>query len=269
MSPMPKHPSFSNKQLLLTDLDSTVIFSHRHEHDDTCVWVEELNGKRQSFMTSESYRFYHMQTAFEVVPLTTRCHEPYARLQTMTETLGWHHALICNGSILLCDGQEDAAWRAESERLVQPYLEDLLRFKKIAEDAAGAEYVRYSEPFMFYIRGEKANAAGELLKQAADPERFIIHEYTRKVYCIPQIFSKGASAERYRKTFGYPVFFAAGDSEFDLPMLERAAVGFCPEPLYERAPHPDKLCPCAEPFADTVSRKLQEIAETQEGVSID
>ena len=104
---------------------------------------------------------------------------------------------------------------------------------------------------------------------AADPERFIIHEYTRKVYCIPQIFSKGASAERYRKTFGYPVFFAAGDSEFDLPMLERAAVGFCPEPLYERAPHPDKLCPCAEPFADTVSRKLQEIAETQEGVSID
>lgn len=253
---MSKRPSYSCKRLLLTDLDSTVIFSHRHAHDDTCVWVEELGGKQQSFMTAESYQFYRTQTAYDVVPLTTRCHEPYARLQNMTETLGWHHALICNGSILLCGQTEDADWRRESERLVQPYLEELLQMKEIAENVAGAEFVRYSEPFMFYVRGEHANEAGALMKAAADPERFIIHEYTRKVYCIPQIFNKGASAERYCQTFGYPDFLAAGDSTFDLPMLEAATTGFCPEPLYQQAPVRETLCPCPEPFPDSVCRYL-------------
>lgn len=261
MSPMSKHPLSSEKRLLLTDLDSTVIFSHRHAHDESCVWVEELNERHQSFMTPESYQFYQTQTAYDVVPLTTRNLEPYARLRGMTGALGWHDALICNGSILLHDLEEDPDWRAESERLVAPFLSELLALKAIAEEVAGAESVRYTEPFMFYIRGEKANAACPLLQAAADPERFIIHEYTRKVYCIPQIFNKGASAERYRNTFGYPAFFAAGDSMFDLPMLERAAVGFCPEALYETAPEKGTLCPCAEPFSDTVTRHLAQLAE--------
>jgi hypothetical protein len=261
---MSKHPLSSKKHLLLTDLDSTVIFSHRHEHDDSCVWVEELNGKRQSFMTPESYRFYETQTAFDVVPLTTRNLEPYARLQGMTEALGWHDALICNGSILLHDLEEDLTWRAESERMVQPYLDELLELRAIAESVAGAEFVRYTEPFMFYVRGENANAACPLMQAKADPERFIIHEYTRKVYCIPRIFNKGASAERYQRTFGYPAFLAAGDSLFDLPMLERAKVGFCPEPLFEKAPEQDSLCACPEPFPDSVCAHLERIAARAE-----
>ena len=268
MSPMSKHPLYSEKRLLLTDLDSTVIFSHRHEHDDTCVWVEELHDRHQSFMTPDSYQFYRTQTAFDVVPLTTRGYDPYARLRGMTEALGWHDALICNGSILLHDFEEDADWRAESERLAAPYLNELLQCKAIAEEVAGAASVIYTEPFMFYIRGEKANAACPLIQAAADPERFIIHEYTRKVYCIPQIFNKGASAERYRKTFGYPDYLAAGDSIFDLPMLEGASTGFCPEALFQTAPEQGHLCACAEPFADTVCVHLAEIAAREKRESI-
>ena len=219
-------------------------------------------------MTPDSYQFYRTQTAFDVVPLTTRGYDPYARLRGMTEALGWHDALICNGSILLHDFEEDADWRAESERLAAPYLNELLQCKAIAEEVAGAASVIYTEPFMFYIRGEKANAACPLIQAAADPERFIIHEYTRKVYCIPQIFNKGASAERYRKTFGYADYLAAGDSIFDLPMLEGAAAGFCPEALFQAAPQQERLCACAEPFADTVCVRLAEIAAREKRESI-
>ena len=149
-----------------------------------------------------------------------------------------------------------------------PYLDELLQCKAIAVEVAGAASVIYTEPFMFYIRGEKANAACPLIQAAADPERFIIHEYTRKVYCIPQIFNKGASAERYRKTFGYPDYLAAGDSIFDLPMLEGAAAGFCPEALFQTAPEQGHLCACAEPFADTVCVHLAEIAAREKRESI-
>lgn len=254
---MSKHPLYSDRRLLLTDLDSTVIFSHRHAHDESCVWVEKIGEKLQSFMTAESYRFYKEQHWLQVVPLTTRNHEPYARLQEMTRTLGWTHALICNGSILLDGENENPDWRTESERLVSPYLPELLRLKTIAENAAGTEFVRYSEPFMFYVRGENADAAYEALSAAADPADFIIHRYTRKTYCIPQVFNKGASAERYAREFGFDGFFAAGDSAFDLPMLERAAVGFCPEALCTEAHPGGQLIGCAEPFADEVCKHLQ------------
>lgn len=266
---MPKHPSSLRKRLLLTDLDSTVIFSHRHEHDDTCVWVEELNGRQQSFMTAASYQYYQTQLDFDVVPLTTRNHEPYGRLRGMTEALGWHDALICNGSILLHDLEEDPDWRAGSERLVEPYLEELLQLKAIAESVAGADFVRYSEPFMFYVRGEHANECCPLLREAAAPGRFIIHEYTRKVYCIPEVFSKGSSAQRYAETFGYPGFLAAGDSTFDLPMLYRAQTGFCPEALFAQAEPQGHLCPCGEPFADAVCAQLAAIAGENGGNDID
>ena len=257
---MSKHPLYSEERLLLTDLDSTVIFSHRHAHDDTCVWVEKIGEKLQSFMTADSYQFYQTQDWLRVVPLTTRNHEPYARLREMTQTLGWDHALICNGSILLEGLTEDENWRKGSEQLVSPYLPELLRLKSIAENAAGTEFVRYSEPFMFYVRGENADAAYERLAAEADPADFIIHRYTRKTYCIPQVFNKGASAERYAREFGFGSFLAAGDSEFDLPMLERADMGFCPEALCEKAHPQGKLVGCAEPFADVVCDHLRQLA---------
>ena len=42
---------------LFTDIDNTIIFSHRHETNEKKVWVEKLNGKDQSFMTYKTYRF--------------------------------------------------------------------------------------------------------------------------------------------------------------------------------------------------------------------
>ena len=249
----------SETALLFSDLDSTLIFSHRHPHGEDCVWVEELNGKQQSFMTDGAYRFFAEQSRLRVVPVTTRDRRQYGRLGALADTMGWEHALICNGAVLLNGGSEDTEWRAESERLAAPALPHLSELRRLAEDKDGTEAVICSEPFMFYVRAENAGETYDLLLAAADPGLIAVYRDSRKVYCIPQPLSKGRAVQRYSARFGCESFMAAGDSAFDISMLNAADLSFCPEELAQQVRTNGRLIPCSGSFADTLCDMLEKI----------
>ena len=97
-------------RLLMTDLDSTLIYSHRHEPPGKIVWVEQLHGHPQSYMTEKTWSYFQNQRQLRVIPVTTRTRAQYARLEESLGTLGWHTALICNGAIQLRDGKEVPEW---------------------------------------------------------------------------------------------------------------------------------------------------------------
>ena len=55
-----------------------------------------------------------------------------------------------------------------------------------------------------------------------------------KVYVVPGKLNKGAAVERFRRYVGADEVIAAGDSEFDMSMAERADVGIVPAGFCKR-----------------------------------
>ncbi len=69
------------------------------------------------------------------------------------------------------------------------------------------------------------------MKKITDKALVEIFSNGSKVYAVPKALSKGAAVERFREYIGAGLVIAAGDSEFDLPMFEKADVGFAPMEL--------------------------------------
>ena len=62
-----------------SDLDNTLIYSHRTTFTSEKIIAEWLNGKEQSYITKETYSFMkNMECNF--VPVTTRSIEQYKRI---------------------------------------------------------------------------------------------------------------------------------------------------------------------------------------------
>lgn len=246
------------RMLLLTDLDRTVLYSHRHAADGEKIWVEALNGHPQSFVTETTYRFFRTQDWLDVVPVTTRTKPQFDRLRGALAAFGWRDTLICNGSILLRDGVEDTAWTEGSVRISEASRPDYERAREFAAGLAGKDAVVSADPFLFYIKTDRAETVFNALSAHTDPAKLTVLRDSRKVYCFPQALNKGRAAERYRRRAGHEAYLAAGDSEFDIPMLQNAAVGFCPESLahYEAK---GEVRVCGGLFSDGLCDGLEKI----------
>lgn len=221
----------THKQLLFMDIDNTVIYSHRYKRENPVVWLEMLNGKKQSFMTQKTYQFFKEQNWLNVVPITTRTCTQYERINCFLQSLGWYDALICNGAILLHGYEAEKEWTKESLVLSQKdhkaffYLLDVAKFKLHLDSIIEVP------PFMFYIKTDQVEMVYKNLKQYADLSHLSIFKDKRKVYCIPISLDKGSAMRRYQKRIGNNYCMAAGDSLFDIPMLEKADVSFFPKVL--------------------------------------
>ena len=276
--------------IFFSDLDNTLIYSHRHPIPESKICVEELHGKQQSFMTRNTFDYFRHLQWLELVPLTTRTADQYARLAGMAEALHWRSALICNGAVLLTEGKEDPEWRKESllsARKDQAAYEEL--YSK-AYDRYGKDSIVSADPFLFYIKGTDVDAEYRYLSRIADLSHLNILKDSRKIYCIPSSFSKGRAIRRYMERRGGSCCIAAGDSEFDLSMREQADVFLCPEKLIQaemiqrterrmRADtlhSPDRTEPeeafsgrtisCGGFFADSLCKELETIRKERETV---
>lgn len=206
----------NRRAIFFSDLDNTLIYSHRHQISEPMVWVEELNGRHQSFMSRRSFDYFKTQDWLEVIPTTMRTVEQYTRLLGLGEALGWHLALVCNGAVLLVDGKEDPAWREESIRFSendQPAYEATLGK---AFDAYAKENIVSVDRIMFYIKGTEADLTYRYLKENSDPGHVFVYKDSRKVYCLPVSLRKGCAVRRFMGNTGGRSFCARtqGDEPF-------------------------------------------------------
>lgn len=243
-----------------TDLDNTLLYSHRHLISEPMVWVEQLNGRNQSFMTERTYRYLKAQNWLNIIPVTTRTLSQYSRLQPTLQELGWREALICNGAIRMLDGTEDMQWTEESLRLSAPSADCFHRMYALAAEAFGTASIVLVEPFLFYVKGE--DGAFDFLSAHTDKEQLSIFADARKAYCIPKVLNKGNAVQRYKKRFGVQRCMAAGDSAFDVPMLEAADVRLCPEQLGEFL-EPENTILCEGLFSDRICEELKKRSKTE------
>ena len=210
------------------DLDHTLIYSRRVALGGEKVVVERLNGKEQSFMTRMTYEFLKKQNHLDFIPVTTRSETQFNRLTVFQNDELYKYALICNGGVLLVDGKEDKTWYKETLTLISQEVSELNKVRSIVQELLPSTEIHDVRELFFYIKHDSpCQFAIQLTQLALSASVCILHD-CHKVYCLPSTLNKGMAIQRFENRYGCTKTIAAGDSEFDSPMLSRVDIAIVP-----------------------------------------
>lgn len=223
---------------LFLDLDNTLIYSHRHPPAGEKRVAERLDGREQSYITEATFAWLAAQRTLELVPVTTRTLPQYRRVEPLLGQLGCRRAMICNGGMLLRDGLPDAQWLDETRRSAAAGLAALPQAERLLRALCGDAHVHDGSGLFVYAACERPEETALQLRGQLDAGTLDVLCDRRKLYILPRAIDKGAAVRRYRLRFPTGLAIAAGDSAFDVPMLETADVAILPQALAACVDHP-------------------------------
>lgn len=217
-----------------TDLDNTMIYSYRRDIGDDKICAEIYQGREVSFITPKTAELLaEVNESAVLVPTTTRTVEQYERIDLGIGTP--HYALACNGGVLLVDGVEDEQWYSESLRSVEDCKEELaLAVKLLDEDKNRTFEVRFIRGLFVFTKSSEPEISVEMLRTALDESKMDVFSNGVKVYAVPKALSKGNAVKRFKEMIGADTVIAAGDSEFDISMLNAADIAIAPADFPEK-----------------------------------
>lgn len=243
------------------DLDHTLIYSHRVALGGEKVVVEHLNGKEQSFMTRMTYEFLRKQNHLELIPVTTRSESQFDRLTVFQNDGLCKYALICNGGVLLIDGIEDDTWYEETLALISQELSELNKVRNIVRDLLPTTAINDVRELFFYIKHNSPCQFASQLTQLVLPNTLCILHDRHKVYCFPSALNKGMALKRFEKRYGWAKTIAAGDSEFDSPMLSCVDTAIIPADVGWHISTQNTIVISDTVFSDGICKYLNTIAK--------
>ena len=215
-------------KILCTDLDNTIIYSYKHDIGNEKMNVELYKEREISFISNHTFELLKkVKEEFLVIPTSTRTIEQYERINLKIGT--FKYALVCNGSVLLVDGKKDKDWYEESLRLAKPSnLEVKKALEYLENDKRRTFELRYIEDLFVFTKCDKSETVVNELRKHLDKSLVNVFNNKEKVYVLPTLLSKGKAIERLKKYLKVEFIIAAGDSEFDISMVEAADVGLVP-----------------------------------------
>lgn len=220
------------------DLDNTMIYSYRRDigRDKRCVEIYE--GRQVSFMTERTARLLaKLPSCTLFVPTTTRTLEQYGRIEFPAGTPPY--ALVCNGGVLLVDGVECPEWYAQSRRLVDGCQSQLRLAERLLVGDPDVDFeVRFIRELFIFTKSARPEQTLGRLGAVLDPTAVDLFQNGKKVYVVPKQMNKGQAVQRLRQRIGADYVIAAGDSEFDIPMLWNADYPIAPDELAESSDLP-------------------------------
>lgn len=214
-----------------SDMDNTMIFSCRHDIGTAKRCAEIYQGREISFITEETYRLLEkLPERVLLIPTTTRTVEQYRRIDLGVREP--RYALVCNGGVLLEDGKEEESWYRESLGMIAECQGELQEAERLLEEDRDRSFeVRNIRELFLFTKSANPETSAQRLREALDMEKIDVFTNGAKVYAVPKRLNKGEAVRRFRERFHPERVIAAGDSEFDLPMLAEADVGLAPEAL--------------------------------------
>lgn len=214
-----------------TDLDNTILYSYKHDIGQYKSCVELYQGRQVSYITDKTCTLLQqLKEKIFIVPTTTRTIEQYNRIDL--SAVSPRHALVCNGGVLLTDGREDTEWYEQSLNLVSNCRETLKYGEQLLEqDNNRCFEVRNIKGLFIFTKSEKPFTSIQRLRAHLGTDNVDIFSNGIKVYIVPKVLNKGMSVKRFRARYPSEYVIAAGDSEFDIPMLNQADLGIAPDTL--------------------------------------
>lgn len=239
------------------DLDHTILYSHRIDMNCGKYVVEHLNGKAQSFMTAKTFNYLKNQKSVEFIPVSTRTIEQYKRITAFQSIIPVQYALVCNGGILLINGTVDEHWYTESLTIISEEIEELKRAKAILERLLPGKIIHDVNSLFCYAKSDAPEVLCSQLKQELNPTQINILCDNRKVYCIPNSLNKGNAIKRFKNRFDVPNAIAAGDSIFDVSMLNTADTALFPPDIQPLIKAKKKICVSTPFLSDGICTYLE------------
>ena len=239
-----------------TDIDNTLLHSYRREIGENKRCVEYINGKIQSYMTEKSYQFLTSLTGIDIIPVTTRIKPQYDRLSDIMGELNVRYAIICNGGILLENGEINSKWLEQTYKLAEKAGNELKKCADIMSKLSDRE-VHTVEHIMSYVVCDDAETAEKDLKNNSDSTLVTVFRDNRKVYCVPSVINKGNAVKRFAEMFGECLSIGAGDGEQDISMLEYVDIPIAAQSIGSRIKNANKIvCDDSKVFTDSICNEL-------------
>ena len=222
--------------LFVSDLDNTLIHSYKKaSENDICVEVKK--GKSLSFMTPCAFELLRKINEREDIvfsPLTTRSLEQYCRVDFF-DGKSPELALAANGGILLENGVINKNWFEESKNMISDcYGEFEQGIRYFETDEYVYFDIRIVDELFVFTKSSAPLTTKAILNEVLDKTKVEAFNIGDKVYIFPKKLTKGLAIKRLRKLFKYDSIICAGDSEFDISMIEEADCGICPQFLSEQ-----------------------------------
>ena len=240
--------------LLACDLDNTLIHSWKHRKEgDLCI--EHIGEKEQGYMSRKAAELYSsLPENILLVPVTTRSVDQYRRIR-WPGSREPDLAVTTNGAILLgprADQGDDFSgilheWIRQSQREAAPCRQAMDELQEILLASGHYLRVRPVDDFYLFAYCEEGRDPKDAVPESAFRSGLQIVSSGRKIYFLPPAFNKGNAVRRLEGLLKPPMILAAGDTEIDLPMAERADRMFIPEKLYRS---------CGSEMSQTLRRKL-------------
>ncbi len=212
-----------------TDLDNTIIYSYKRDIGKDKICAEIYQGREISFITKRTAELLkEVNEKVLIVPTTTRTQEQYERIDLGIGTP--KYALVCNGGVLLVDGEEDRQWYDESRAMVEDCAKELEAARDTLEKEKRRTLdVRFIRELFVFTKSDEPQATVERLKMALDTKKIDVFSNGVKVYAVPKALNKGRAVRRLAQKLGAEKIVAAGDSEFDVTLLNAADTALAPK----------------------------------------
>lgn len=215
-------PFLEDGMVFCSDLDNTLIYSYKHEIGPDKKCVETYQGREVSYMTNRSCKLLRqVRERMLFVPTTTRTVEQYQRVVFGEGPP--EYALVCNGGVLLVNGRQDSGWYEESLGLVSGSQAALQEAVRVLEADRSVNFeVRWIERLFVFTKSMEPRQTVCRLQEYLQGGPVEVFSLGAKVYVVPGELNKGEAVRRFRRRVRAGAVAAAGDSRFDIPMLEEA-----------------------------------------------
>ncbi len=247
--------------VFFTDLDNTLVYSHRRMPPGEVILAETIDGRAQGYMTKKSHDFLTSR-AVRTVPVTLRTPAQYLRLSEVIESFGCRLALLCGGGVLFLDGREDKAWTDETREAAKGHFHALREAENFFCSFCPKDKVHSVEGIMVYAAAEDVQTLEGGVSRAVEGSHLTVFADGRKVYCLPPMVSKGEGIRRLAARTGSCFSVAAGDGFPDVSMLEAADLAVMPEKLAGFVRNPQRKVMSGNGcFADFVCGVLRDMLQ--------
>lgn len=214
--------------VLHVDLDNTLIYSCRHDIGNDRINAEIYQGREISFLTGITYEnLRKLKEKILIVPTSTRSIEQYRRIDLRIGSIPY--ALVCNGGVLLVNGEKETSWYQTSLNLIReslPALDTARRF--LERDTRRKFELRFIEDLFLFTKCDEPENVVLELQETLDTSIADVFHNKEKIYVVPGKLNKGTAVERFREYRKAHRVIAAGDSRFDISMLRAADIGIAP-----------------------------------------
>lgn len=220
--------------VLHIDLDNTLIYSYKKDIGPEKICSELYEGREISYVSPRSLDLLNrIREKVLVVPTSTRSVEQYKRIFLLEDKVTY--ALVCNGGVLLKNGERQEKWYQKSLELVKEAVPEMDKAAAFLEGEERRYFeIRLIEGLFLFTKCKEPEKVMEALQKIVDESKVQVYHNGDKVYVMPHNLSKGVAVKRFREYLGAERVFAAGDSEFDLSMLKEAELPLVPYGFTEK-----------------------------------